>query len=204
MRNTKTAWFVILLALAFAFPALAAHGPLEEVRSSVDAIVEMLKDDAISPEEKKDRVGAMVRERFDFQIMAQGILATNWKRASKEQRQRFIDLFTELIETTYRDRIDAYNNERVDYVSEKIHGRKAEVQTLVITKEVEIPVDYKLVQRGGGWLAYDIVIEGVSLVRNYRDSYKDIVRKEGIDGLLSRLEKKIEEARNAPPAEKAQ
>ena len=204
MKMNTSVWFAFFLMLAVAASALASAGPLDDVRSSVDAIMNVLKDKSITSEEKKDRVGSMVRERFDFQVMAQGILATNWKRASKEQRQRFIDLFTELIETTYRDRIDAYNNERVDYLGEQVRGKKAAVQTVVIATDVEIPVDYKLVKRGDGWLAYDIVIEGVSLVRNYRDSYKDIVRKEGIDGLLSRLEEKIEEARNAKPAEKNQ
>lgn len=201
-RNISTG-LTLFLVLALAAPA-AATTPLEEVRSSVDAIVKVLKDDSLLPEERKSRVGSMVRERFDFNIMAQGILATNWKRASKEQRQRFIDLFTELIETTYRDRIDAYNNERVDYLHEEVRGKKAAVKTKVITSEVEIPVDYKLVKRGDKWLAYDIVIEGVSLVRNYRDSYKDIVRREGMDGLLSRLEKKIAAARSGGGAEKQQ
>ena len=196
MKNTGTILLALVLTALITVPAFAG-APTDEVRSSVDAIIEILKDDTIPTETKKDRVGSMVRERFDFQVMAQGILATNWKRADKEQRQRFIDLFTELIETTYRDRIDAYNNQEVKYTGERVEGKKAEVQTMVVTTDVEIPVDYKLVQRGGQWLAYDLVIEGVSLVRNYRDSYKDIVRKEGMDGLLKRLEVKIAEARKA-------
>jgi phospholipid transport system substrate-binding protein len=130
--------------------------------------------------------------------MSQGILATNWKKASKEERQRFQDLFSELIESTYRDQVDTYNNEEVRYLSEKIKGRKAEVETVVVTANAEIPVNYKLVNKGDGWHAYDIRVEGVSLIRTYRDSYREIVKKEGISGLLAQMEKKIEELRNNP------
>lgn len=176
----------------------AAAGPLDEIRTTVDAIMEVLKDENIPSEERKDRIGSMVKARFDFRTMAQGILAVNWKKASDKERDRFIELFSELLEVTYRERIDAYNNERVEYLEEQVRGNRAVVDTKVVTTDVEIPVQYKLLNRGGTWMAYDVVIEGVSLVRNYRDSYKDIVSREGMDGLLAKMEQKIEEIRANP------
>jgi len=190
----------VLLA-AGAETAFAA-GPLEEIRSTVDAIMEVLKDKTIPKEERTSKISSMVKDRFDFRTMAQGILATNWKKASEEEKDRFVELFSELLETTYRNRIDAYNNEKVEYVKEQVKGRRASVETMVITTDVEIPVEYKLLEKGGEWKAYDVVIEGVSLVRNYRDSYKDIVSKEGMNGLLAKMEQKIEEIRLNPEAGK--
>ena len=164
----------------------------------MDSIIGILQDENIPSEERKDRIGSMVKARFDFRTMAQGILAVNWKKASEQERDRFIELFSELLEVTYRERIDAYNNERVEYLEEEVRGNKAVVDTKVVTTDVEIPVQYKLLNREGTWMAYDVVIEGVSLVRNYRDSYKDIVSREGMDGLLAKMEQKIVEIRANP------
>lgn len=199
MKKTLVAWSLIFLALAvLPAPSRGASSPLEEVRSTVDAIMAVLQQKDMPSEQKKEEVSAMVRDRFDFRTMSQGVLATNWKKANKEEKDRFTELFSTLLETTYRERIDAYNNETVEYVGEKVKGRKAIVDTMVITSEVEIPIQYKLVNKGDRWMAYDVVVEGVSLIRNYRDSYRDIVKKEGMDGLLARMERKIEELKTDP------
>jgi phospholipid transport system substrate-binding protein len=200
-KMKKTLLFPTLLCLAvMLFPlfSAAAPGPLEEVQTTVDSIIALLKRDDLSREERQEKVGALVRERFDFRTMSQGVLATNWKKATDAEKKQFMDLFSELLETTYRERIDAYNNEEVKYLSEKIRGKKAVVETVVVTTDVEIPVTYKLLNKGESWRAYDVVVEGVSLVRNYRDSYKEIVKKEGLTGLLAKMEKKIEELRTNP------
>jgi phospholipid transport system substrate-binding protein len=192
---------LLACAAAAAVPSSlpAEPGPRAEVQSTVDAIMALLQDEAISAEKRKEEISAMVRGRFDFRTMSQGVLATNWKKATGDEKERFTELFSKLLETTYRERIDAYNNERVEYLDEKIKGKKATVDTLVVTADVEIPVRYKMLNRGDGWLAYDVVVEGVSLVRNYRDSYRDIVKKEGMEGLLARMEEKIEELKTSPP-----
>ncbi len=199
MRKTLLTSTLFILALAvLPAPSRGASSPLAEVQSTVDAIMAVLKQKDMPSEQKKEEVGAMVRDRFDFRTMSQGVLATNWKKASAMEKDRFTELFSKLLETTYRERINAYNNESVEYVGEKVKGRKAIVDTMVITTEVEIPIQYKLVNRGDRWLAYDVVVEGVSLIRNYRDSYRDIVKKEGMDGLLARMERKIEELKTNP------
>jgi phospholipid transport system substrate-binding protein len=188
------------LVLGATLPAAGAAGPLEKVRTTVDAIIALLRQD-LPAEVKETKISSMIRENFDLRTMAQGILATNWKKASDAEKKRFQELFTELIETTYSGQLDTYtyDNEEVKYLSEKIKGRKALVETVVVTSSAEIPVQYKLVNKGGGWRAYDVQVEGVSLIRTYRDSYKEIVKKEGISGLLTKMEAKIEELRNAPP-----
>jgi phospholipid transport system substrate-binding protein len=198
MRLLTGAVAFFLLVPAMVLPAAGAAGPTEEVRSTLDAIIAVLKTDLPSGE-KTSKISSMIRESFDLRTMSQGILATNWKKASEEERARFQELFAELIETTYRDRVDTYNNEEVKYLGEKIKGRKAVVETLVITASAEIPVDYKMVNKGQGWLAYDVQVEGVSLIRTYRDNYREIVKNEGMSGLLGRMEEKIEELKNAPP-----
>jgi phospholipid transport system substrate-binding protein len=203
-KNLLFPTLTCLTVLLFPLFSAAAPGPMEEVQSTVDSIIALLKRDDLSGEDRKEKVGAKVRERFDFKTMSQGVLATNWKKATDAEKKQFIDLFSELLETTYRERINAYDNEEVKYLSEKIKGRKAVVETMVITTDVEIPVTYKLLNKGESWRAYDVVVEGVSLVRNYRDSYREIVNKEGIPGLLAKMEQKIVELRTNPAEGSAQ
>jgi phospholipid transport system substrate-binding protein len=203
-KNLLFPTLTCLTVLLFPLFSAAAPGPMEEVQSTVDSIIALLKRDDLSGEDRKEKVGAKVRERFDFKTMSQGVLATNWKKATDDEKKQFIDLFSELLETTYRERINAYDNEEVKYLSEKIKGRKAVVETMVITTDVEIPVTYKLLNKGESWRAYDVVVEGVSLVRNYRDSYREIVNKEGIPGLLAKMEQKIVELRTNPAEGSAQ
>ena len=180
--------------LAAGLPASAAAGtPMEEVRTSVDAIFAVLRDADLPLPARKDKVSVLVRKRFDFRVMSQGVLATNWKKASGAQKERFVELFSNLLIGSYRERVNAYSDEEVKYLGEKLKGIRAEVSTVIISDGVEIPMKYKVLKRGEKWLAYDIVIEGVSLLRNYRESYRDIVKKEGMDGLLAQMERKIEE-----------
>ena len=194
-RATRTVAAAVLLALAAAGSPRAAVGPLAEVQQMVESVFTILQDGGLDLETKKERVSAQIRPKFDFPTMAQGVLATYWKRASAEERKRFTGMFRELLEATYRDRIEAYTDERVEFVGEEVRGKRAVVKTLVVTKDVEIPIEYKLFEKSGNWKAYDVVIEGVSMVRNYRDSYREIVKKEGMKGLLERMEKKIGELR---------
>lgn len=183
---------VAVTFLATGLPALAGT-PMEEVRTSVDAIFAILRDADLPLQAKKDKVSVIVRERFDFRVMSQGVLATNWKKASGAQKERFVELFSNLLIGSYRERVDAYSDEEVKYLGEKLKGIRAEVNTVIISDGVEIPMKYKVLKRGEKWLAYDIVIEGVSLLRNYRESYRNIVKKEGMEGLLVQMERKIEE-----------
>ena len=185
-------------ALAFTAMSFAGNSPTDEVRTSVDAVLAILDNEQLDYEDKRTQISVIVKERFDFRAMSQRTLATNWNKTTDEEKEKFVDLFSQLIENSYVGKIDSYTNERVDYPGEKVSGRKAVVETLIITSSADIPVDYRLYQKGDQWLVYDVIIEGVSLISNYRSSYQEIMKKEGFDGLLAKMQSKIDELSSTP------
>ncbi len=186
---------ILLGVLAVAAPAAhAAPGPTDTVRLTVDAVIATLSDTGLDEDARRSRVYSLITAQFNFPGMAKRILATNWKKASGAQRQRFVALFTQILANTYWSRIKDYSGEHVEYVGERIKNDKlARVRTEIVTARQRIPVDYSLHKKNGAWRAHDVSIEGVSLVRNYRSSYQQIARKEGIDGLLEKMARKVAE-----------
>ena len=201
----KNMLMFLTLGTVLAFPAYgnAETSPVQTVHESVDAILGLLRDDTLDQDDRRARIRAHINTRFDFDAMSQRTLATNWKKATAQERDKFIHLFSQLIENTYIGKIEAYTNEKVEYPGEKVRGKKALVETLIIAASADIPVDYKLYKKGDDWLVYDVIIEGVSLVSNYRSSYQEIVKKEGFDGLLAKMQEKIDELNNPSPEEPA-
>ena len=190
-------YFTILtlgLSLAFAPVVVSADGSaINAVRSSVDGILDLLKQDDMDKAARRSAMEVIIDERFDFRAMSQRTLATNWKKASDAEKQEFTDLFSQLIQSSYVGKLEAYTNETVEYVTEKVKGRKALVETLIKTASADIPLNYKMYSKDGNWLVYDVIIEGVSLISNYRSSYQTIVKNEGFDGLMAKMKAKIEE-----------
>jgi phospholipid transport system substrate-binding protein len=185
-----------LVTLLVAALPVAAAEPQELVRKSIDRVIEVLKDESKSDADKRREVESLVKGHFDFIAMSRRILGQSWKQASPDQQAQFASLLEQILSNTYWNRLRSFTNERVDYLKEEIKQDKyAKVDTLIITRTVEIPVDYKLYRKGDEWLVYDVVIEQVSLVRNYRGSYSEIIKNDGIDGLLAKMQAKIE----APP-----
>lgn len=186
--------FVLILGYQPHVPAYAASTPTDTVKDTVDGVLATLSDPSLDEQSQRDNVMTLIATRFNFPGMSKRILATNWKKADESQRERFVELFSQILGNTYWNRLRDYSNEKVEYVGEKIQNEKtARVKTMIITATNEIPVDYSLHKAGDGWLAYDVVIEGVSLVRNYRSSYQQIVKQEGIDGLLAKMADKVAE-----------
>ncbi len=173
--------------------ALAANpsGPSDQVKAAVEAILETLGEDSLDREARWEKIGSIIRQRFDIEAMSQSILATNWKKATPEEKQDFIEFFSQYLENTYRRRIESYTNQEIRFLEEKIEGQRASVATSIVTDTAEIPVVYKLKQTDQEWYAYDVVIEGVSLISNYRNTFAAIVKSEGIDGLLYNLQDSI-------------
>ena len=186
------------LTLAFTVISYAGNTPTDDVRTSVNAILEILKDEQLDKEGKRAQISTVINKRFDFRAMSQRTLATNWKKTSDEEKQQFVALFSQLIENSYVGKVEAYTDEKVDFTGEKVKGRKAVVETLIITSSADIPINYKVYQKGGQWLVYDVIIEGVSLISNYRSSYQEIMKKEGFDGLLAKMQAKIDELDSTP------
>ena len=186
------------MLLAMTSLATAGASPTESIRGSVDSILALLQDEEMDKVIRREKIGEVISERFDFRAMSQRTLATNWKSASKEQQQEFVQLFSKLIENTYIGRVEAYTDEKVDYPGEKVKGKKAVVETLILTASADIPVNYKVYQKDDKWWVYDVIIEGISLISNYRSSYQEIVKKEGFDGLIAKMKAKIKELESQP------
>jgi len=185
----------LVLCALFVLPASgwAETRAIDDVRTTVDEVLTVLRDKAAPTEQRREKIRGLVRGRFDFALMARSTLGRQWKNASKQEQDTFIELYSKLLEATYIGRIEAYTDEKVTYGDEKTKGDKALVETSIVTSSVTIPIDYKLVQNVTEWKVYDVVIEGVSLIRNFRSSYGSIVEKEGFSGLFARMESKVKE-----------
>ena len=188
-KRTMVSWVLVLVSLSLAAAEFAT--PTERVKDTVERVIFILKDNTMEREVRWARISAVIKNSFDFRSMSQSVLATNWKKASPEEQERFTEFFTQYIEETYRDKIEAYTDEEVIFRNETIRGNRATVETVIVTSSTEIPVDFKLRNDEGEWLAYDVVIEGISLVSNYRNTFSAIVKNEGMDGLLSDIQRRI-------------
>jgi len=191
-------WLISLLLMTLTLSAQAQTSPTDQLKTSVDKILNLLKQDSLDKETRRKQIRALINERFYFEAMSQRALARNWHKATPEQKKEFVGLFSDLLEQTYIGRIEAYTNERVEFLREKKRNEKrAVVYTQIITASGEIPIYYKLATRGDQWLVYDVVIEEVSLISNYRSSYDEIIKKKGIDGLLAEMKQKVTDQNNA-------
>lgn len=205
MRCLKTlilAFCVLSLGVLPAYSAVSS--PKALVQTTVDQVIKVLHDKQQQGEPLRKTLSKLIRARFDFSIMSQRTLGKYWKSATVEEQERFMTLFSELLEANYISRIEAYSDETVSYGKEKIEGDRAEVATVVNSGTTHIPIDYHLVQKGDDWFVYDVVVEEVSLIRNYRSTYGEIVRKEGFAGLFGRMENKIAELNQSPAGAKGQ
>ena len=179
----------------------AAVGPSEQVKITVDAILEIISDSSLDWAERQARIENIVDRRFDFRTMSQSVLARNWQRATPTERERFVEFFSQYLEHTYMEKLKEYTDQSVRYANEKIREDRAEVATFIVTDTGEIPVTYRLRKDSGEWFAYDVVIEGVSLVSNYRSVYAVVVKDRGISGLLDDLKEQINRYESAQQAE---
>ena len=125
------------------------------------------------------------------------MLATRWQSATAEEKRQFVDFFSQYLEDTYRRKIELYTDQEVRYLDERVNGNRAEVSTVIVTNSTEIPVLYKMRLKEGKWYAYDLVIEGVSLVNNYRGTFAAIAQTSGVRGVLMSLQSRLEEERAA-------
>lgn len=198
-----TVLFVVSTLVAAATPSVVASGPKEQLQQTVEAILTVLRSDSVDENKKNLEISELVRQRFDYQTMSQGVLGRNWLNTEERDRSRFVALFSQLLEETYLGRIRSYKGQKIIYADAQIRQNRAEVDTFIQNDGVDIPVTYKLIPSESGWVVYDVVIEKVSLIRNYRSSYNDILRNKGMDSLLDEMTIKLEElkARQEQPAQ---
>lgn len=184
----------LVSGLLFTLPIAAQTGtPTAAVQSVVDSILVLLRKPDFDMAADRPAISAAIKRAFDDTAMAQSVLSTNWRTATPAQQTEFKALLLKTIEGTYLGRIKAYTNQSVEYRGEEIRGNRATVNTVIIAATGEIPVNYRLRQRSDGWFVYDVEVENVSMVNSYRDTYRDIVGRDGMDSLLEQMRAKLAE-----------
>ncbi len=185
---------VALLALSLHAPAAAAPDPVEQVKPVITEITTMLTRadyKKLSREEQFSKFLATAEKRFDFDEMSKRVLGPQWNSLSAEQKQLFNERFAHLLGYTYMDKIDTYAGEPIQYETPRIRGERAEVRTTIQFKNGGVPIYYIMQLKGSEWMAYDLVVENISLVRNYMEQLRSILQKNGFDGLIKQINDKI-------------
>lgn len=173
---------------------MASNSPTEQLKPTLEKLVAILSDPELKGDSKKkerrQKIMSTISERFDFQEMSKRVLGKTWREISQEQKNHFTQLMTKLLENNYIGQLENYSGEKVEYVGEIIKKKRAQVSTLIESNGIKYPVHYIMSLDGVKWMVYDINIEGVSLVRNYRAEFTSIIRKDKFEGLVKTLEKK--------------
>ncbi len=196
--------FSILLLLVAIIPQwtiAAAPGPVAVIQSGTERALKILRStqsgQAPTLRQRKGEILSIVDEYFNFEEMARRALGRPWKEQTPEKRQQFVSLFKQLLFNTYISRVEKYtgSNEQIVYDAEKIDGDYAVVKTRVATNDNQVyQIEYRLHQDGAQWKAYDVIVEGISFVDNYRSQFASILANESFDSLLKRMREKVEVA----------
>jgi phospholipid transport system substrate-binding protein len=169
----------------------------EAVRGTVNQVIQILSDpDLKKPNKAQERrrlLEKVVGERFSYEEMAKRTLGSHWQKLDEPARAEFVELFKRLLINSYADRVEGYSGEQVSYLNERHEGNYAEVRTKVASGKTEIPLDYRLVNKNGEWRVYDVVVDGVSLVSNYRGQFAKIMRTSGYEELVKQLREKSDQ-----------
>lgn len=195
MKKFFTGMMTLLVFLAFSIPAIAGV-PLDSVKKCVDEVIGIVGDPKLKSESakeiKKEKLRVLYKEMFDEIEFSKRTLTRNWNKFTPVQREEFVKLFEQVLEKAYGDKVLSYTNEKVNFYKETmLSATQAEVQSKIITSTKEIPVFYRVIQKNGKWKVYDVVVENVSLVQNYRTQFNDILSKDSPEKLLDVLRKKV-------------
>ena len=192
MRKSLVVWIIALAALTLSPVSAFAASPLESIQPQVDRALEVLRDPALKAESakgvKEKKIWTILDGVFDYTELSKRTLAQNWKRFSPDQQGEFIGLFGKLLGGVYMDRIIAYKDEKVVFGKvTNLSDKTAEVQSEVVRSSKSIPIHYRMILENGEWKVYDVVIEGVSLVQNYRTQFREILMNKTPEDLLKTL-----------------
>ncbi len=187
--------FCILIIFILSIPVYAGV-PMTTVEANVNKVLGVLRDSKLkSPaakEIKKEKLRVIYKDMFDEIEFSKRTLTRNWNKFSPAERVEFVNLFEQVLEKSYIDKILDYSNEKVDFYKESmISDNQAEIQTKIVTASKEIPIFYRMILKDGKWKVYDVVVENVSLVQNYRTQFNDILAKDTPEQLLEILRKKV-------------
>jgi len=183
---------IIFLAVAFIIFSSTLVGASQitvDLKSTIDQVLLIINDEALQsdPNAKRIQLRATIDQRFDYRQMSMRALSKNWRGRTAEERKQFVESFKNLLEKSYAKKIEAFGNGKVEYFDEVIKGKYAMVKTKVSRQDKNIEINYKLIRREEKWMVYDIVVEGVSLIQNYRAQFAKILQEDSFDGLLRRI-----------------
>ena len=172
-----------------------AGPPTDLLRSQIDRVVKTLDEPELKKEgkarERRAAVRKIAEDIFDFTETAKRSLGRHWQPRTPAERKEFVDLFANLLERSYLSKIELYSGEKIAFLGDTIDGDQATVRTKILTKQgTEVPVDYKMYRQGDRWLVYDVVIEGVSLIANYRTQFNKIIQTSSYQELVRKMKTK--------------
>jgi phospholipid transport system substrate-binding protein len=193
MRQTLLAAAAAVIAVAS--PVVAAE-PTDVLKERVDQVVALLNQ----PGDHRAEIRKVAEDMFDFEEMSRRAVGPHWNARTPEERREFVPLFTELLERSYLGRIESGRGSKVIYAGDSVSGEEATVRTRIVTAQREIPVDYRMHRKDGRWLVYDLNIEGISLVNNYRSQFNNVIQSSGYTALVDRLRSKEPDAAASPAA----
>ena len=190
-------WTIVVAVMASLVPTARAsmpQTPMESVRSTIEDVIRILTNQQLKqPEcltERRQEIERVVRERVSYEDMAKQALGVQWLSLADSERQEFVDLFVQLLRDSFAGKIDAYVDEHVLYLSEQQNDRMAEVRTKLSGRKTDTLLDFRMTDHDGLWLVSDVVIDGASIVHNYRAQFASIIRDASYAGLLERMREK--------------
>jgi len=187
----------VMLVVMLMLPVYAFAGvPLDTVKTNVNDVLEILRDPKLKGEAgkkvKEQRIEAAAEKLFDFVELSKRTLGMNWNKFTNVQRKEFVELFKTILKDAYVDKITAYTDEQVSFTKEvPLSETTVEVQSVVVTKSGSVPIYYRTIKKDSGWKVFDVVIEGVSLINNYRTQFREILGNNPPEKLLETLRKKV-------------
>jgi len=186
--------------LCLIFPVSSFSGqPTEAVKGNLDKVLDVLRDPSLKAESakkaKKNKIRDISEEMFDFTELSKRSLGKNWSKFNPDQQKEFVGLYKSLLEDAYADKIMLYTDVKIVFSKEvALTEKTVEVQSTVLRKSGEIPIYYRVIMKDGAWRVYDVVIEGISLINNYRSQFKEILVNKPPESLLETLRKKVDKA----------
>lgn len=171
-----------------------AGPPTEAMKTTIDEVLRIVRDKDLKHKDKADErrhlLEKVVEARFDYAEMSRRALGAPWNQLTDQQKQEFVALFRTLLTNSYADKIETYSGEGVQYLNERMEKEYAEVRTKVLSGKTEIPLDYRLINKAEDWRVYDVVVDNISLVNNYRGQFTKILRASSYSDLVDQLRKK--------------
>lgn len=197
---------IALAVLAVSIPASADEGPTGRLKEGIDKILVILQkpgwDNAKKRPELTKEISGMVDNYFDFKELTMRSVGRPWLKMDAKTQGELVDAFRQLLELTYIQKVKDYGGEnKINYTKQLVQGKRAMVLTEVVSKDKTINVNYKLVNKDGKWMVYDVIAEGVSLVKNYRSQFAEILHDNNVAELLKRIKEKVADLEKAADKE---